>query len=96
MFQILLSSVFNAMPCRSNPIHMAYALPVTIVQASPIVHTAPIVYTSQIVHAAPVYHAIHARPIYTIPVKQTIQPVSIVKTPVVKYKVKTHYKVFGK
>ncbi|CAH2085152.1 unnamed protein product [Euphydryas editha] len=55
---------------------------------SPVVH-APVVHTVPVAHSVPVVHSV---PVHTV---HTVHSVPIVHGPVVKYKVKNHYHVFG-
>ncbi|CAG9579527.1 unnamed protein product [Danaus chrysippus] len=61
---------------------------------APIIHSAPIVHHAPIIHSAPIVH--HAPIIHSAPiVHHSLPVVHGVHAPIVKYKLKSHYHLFG-
>ncbi|XP_026333559.1 uncharacterized protein LOC113240461 [Hyposmocoma kahamanoa] len=81
---VVLASARPGIHIHTSPlVHEYHAVHSPYVYHEPIAHHAPIVQHAPVVYHAPI---VHSSAIHTVPVHP----------PVVKYKVKTHYHVYGK
>ncbi|CAF4899784.1 unnamed protein product [Pieris macdunnoughi] len=87
---LILFAVLAVTVAEPAPGYLAHSAVYPVIHHAPLYH-APIVHHAPIYHQAPVYH--HA-PIYHAPIVHH-SPI-IAHPPVVKYKVKSHYHLFGK